>query len=219
MVLPIALEPDVGILTDSWIVQNSLMWGRDVAARVGFQKKCKPTAVALSLLLLIGATGCGGPAAALPPEPRAVTMNTAPTTPVDAQMAAAMSAELKTAIQEFKEPLPAGIQWLKDTPDQLLQPNSTYADGAAEGVIAFYWLCSWEESYLEAVDRSDKNAAASALAEVGKWESLPFAESHFSDPDHAWEKTVLTPAKQGDPTAMRASFDRECMEYKSNNPQ
>ncbi|ALE04946.1 hypothetical protein AL755_04670 [Arthrobacter sp. ERGS1:01] len=129
-----------------------------------------------------------------------------------------MSAEIKKATQGFNEPLPAGIHWFKKTPDQLLQPNTTYEDGVAEGVVAFYWLCSWEKSYLDAVGKSDKKAAASSLAQLGKWESLPFAQSSISDPDHGWEKAILTPAKQGDPTAMRSSFDSDCLVYTANNP-
>jgi hypothetical protein len=174
------------------------------------QKKSTTTAVALSLVLVLGLTGCAGTAGAIPPEPTAVAIPPVFTAPVDPRSAAAMSSELKAAIKNFKEPLPSGVQWFTDTPDQLLQPNTTYEDGVAAGVVAFYWLCSWEKSYLDAVDKSDKNAAASALAQVGKWESLPFSESSFSDPDHVWAKTLLTPAEQGDPTALRSSFDSDC---------
>lgn len=129
-----------------------------------------------------------------------------------------MTLEVKKAIQDFKEPLPSGVQWFTKTPDQLLQPNTTYQDGVAVGVVALYWLCSWEKSYLDAADKSDMGAAASALAQVGKWESMPFSESSFSDPDHVWDKAILNPAKQGDSTALRSSFDSDCQEYKANNP-
>ena len=200
------------------LVQNGLMCAREIVARVGFQKRSKATAVALNFLLVLGATGCGSAAVATQPEPMPVATQPEFTAPVDPQSAAAMSAELKEAIKNFKEPLPPGIQWFKRTPGQLLQPNTTYADGAAEGIVAFYWLCSWEKPYLDAVDNSDKNAAASSLAQVGKWDSLPFAESRFSDPDHAWEKAILTPAKQGDSAAMRSSFTSDCQEYTANNP-
>lgn len=47
---------------------------------------------------------------------------------------------------------------------------------------------------------------------------MPFTESRFSDPDHAWEKAILTPAKLGDPTAMRSSFNSDCREYTAANP-
>lgn len=194
------------------------MCGQDVVAWAGFQKKSKATAVALSFLFVLGATGCGSTAVATQRKPVPAATQPEFTAPVVPQSAAAMTAQLKKAIKDFEEPLPSGIQWFKKTPDQLLQPNTTYADGAPEGVVAFYWLCSWEKSYLGAVDKSDMNAAASSLAQVGKWESLPFAESHFSDPDHAWKKAILAPAKQGDPTAMRSSFNSDCQEYTANNP-
>jgi len=200
------------------LVQNGFMHGRDVVDRMGFSKKRNAIAVALSLVSVLAVTGCESSSGAIPPDPPVVATPAKYVPHVDAQSAAAMSARVKTAIQDFKAPLPSGVHWFTKTPDQLLQPNTTYADGAAEGVVAFYWLCSWENSYLNAVDKSDTNTAASSLAQIGKWESLPFAVSHLSDPGHGWEKAILTPAKQGDPSAMRASFDSDCLEYKSINP-
>lgn len=133
-------------------------------------------------------------------------------------VAADMPAQVTTAIHNFNAPLPAGIDWFKKTPSQLQQPKTRYEDGVAEGVVAFYWLCSWEKSYLDSFDRSDSGKEKIATNMLEKWETLPFYKAHFVDPEHGWRRTILEPAELGDPTALRSSFKSECATYMENNP-
>ena len=123
-----------------------------------------------------------------------------------------MSTELKKEIDSFEEPLPTNVKWFTKTPSQLSQDKTTYEDGVAAGAVAFYWLCAWEESYLNAFDSGDSVQQDSSIKMIGKWDALPFYKAHYSDPDQAWRRTVLDPATLGDPTALRETFNNDCRE-------
>lgn len=113
----------------------------------------------------------------------------------------------RSEVAQFNEPMPSGQRIPPEPPDSI---RSAGQRGSALGAVYFYWLCSWERDYLEAVDAADEARGTSALDQLARWPALDFTQRYVDDPEHAWERDVLRPTRLGDPTGVRADFDGGC---------
>jgi len=117
------------------------------------------------------------------------------------------------AITEFPEPLPPGTEWRIRTPD-FADPQEhmpVILDGNQDVMVAEYWLCAWMDSYLQAVDSNDAPGQAAGMAHLSRYTQLPAIQANHANPE-VFETTVIGPAKENDPTNLRAHF-KSCSNY------
>ena len=157
------------------------------------------TAVAVALL-----AGCSA-------APRPVEVQQSPASP------ARVDPEIERAAAAFPEPLPEGIQWPTsgiDFSDPAVNPEQTSVvphSGMNDEYVAGYWLCSWMDVYLKAVDDPQKrNEAVSNLA---KYTSLPIVQQNLGNPEH-FEASIVAPARLGDSAAVSEYYGASCRDYK-----
>jgi len=115
--------------------------------------------------------------------------------------------------------LPTDISFPEDSPYLVLPKGAVAESGVADAFANFYWLCSWEKSYLDGVHAGDVTVQADALDHIAQWPSQPFTKEHVVDPDGLWNTTVLEPALAGDPSAVAAEFESSCGAFTEANPE
>ncbi|MFB2556769.1 hypothetical protein [Herbiconiux liangxiaofengii] len=120
-------------------------------------------------------------------------------------------------MEDFSEPLPDGVSWPKELPDYLLEDGVRMSSDVPSGVISVYWLCAWDNAYLEAADQGDLDAAAAALEKVDLFSKLPFYTQQTEDPDGEWLKAVEL-AKGGNSAALRDFYTGGCGYFAAENP-
>lgn len=117
---------------------------------------------------------------------------------------------------EFAYPLPAGVVWPKQLPGALLEEGVAMEPNVPRAVVSYYWLCAWEDSYLDSVKVGDVAAAESSLSMIGKFAELPFYREQFVDPEQLWFSSVVDKARAGDSSGVEADF-ATCDFYLSAN--
>ncbi|MER1996647.1 MAG: hypothetical protein ABTA24_09145 [Arthrobacter sp.] len=126
---------------------------------------------------------------------------------------------LVEAIEEFPEPLPAGVEWQFETInyfDPKENPSlevPVIMDGVQDVTVAENWLCAWMESYLQAVDSGDSPEQANSMAYLDKYTQLPAVQANHGNPED-FAASVIAPAQAGDPAKMREFFGG-CPQYGS----
>ncbi|MDN4609584.1 hypothetical protein [Arthrobacter burdickii] len=83
--------------------------------------------------------------------------------------------------------------------------------------IAGYWLCSWMDVYLEAVDEQDPQKRNQAVTNIAKYPSLPVSQKYLSNPED-FDTMITTPARNGDPAMVSEYYDSSCTIYRDNQP-
>ncbi len=83
--------------------------------------------------------------------------------------------------------------------------------------IAGYWLCSWMDVYLEAVDEQDLEKRNEAVTNIGRYTSLPVSQKYLSNPED-FDSSITTPAQNGDIALLSEFYDSSCSVYRSNQP-
>ncbi|MFT4122751.1 MAG: hypothetical protein QM635_02850 [Microbacteriaceae bacterium] len=104
-------------------------------------------------------------------------------------------------IAAFPRELPQGVAWPTDPPAGITGAGQGTEVGLTSILLADYWVCAWEEQYIDAVAADDDSASTTALDEVEAYPELPAVIAHFPDVD-VWYEDTVEPAKAGDVTSM-----------------
>jgi hypothetical protein len=106
----------------------------------------------------------------------------------------------------FPEELAPGVDWPTVPPASMTGENTVNEDGLSAITVSFFWLCSWEEAYLAAVDDDDPHAEAVALDMISRFTGLPAVEASFENKED-WRAAVLDPVIAGDgPATIEQDF-------------
>lgn len=116
-----------------------------------------------------------------------------------------MGDEFLDAAANFPLRLPEGIDFPSRAPANA-EPNTYSEPGVGEGIAVRYWLCAWEENYLQAADAGDARSQASAIEQIARFESLEWTKKFFVDPERGWYANVVATALEGDPSGVKQDY-------------
>ncbi|GAA2230911.1 hypothetical protein N1031_07345 [Herbiconiux moechotypicola] len=120
-----------------------------------------------------------------------------PAAPSTFHAATEMPGIWKADTSTFPEELAPGTEWPANPPGNMADEGVVNEDGLAGITASFYWLCTWEHAYLEAVDTNDSAGQRTALAEIDKFTGLPAVKDHYPDVD-LWKTAVVDPVEAGE---------------------
>lgn len=162
-------------------------------------------ALALSISALLLMTGCSISGASASDHPaQQVAQSASPL--LDSH---GVTTEQKHEVSDFPFELPVDIKWPADAPDFMKNKNARFEDGVASGSVANYWLCAWEDNYMNAVKARDQKQQTIGLDMIAKFMDLPFYKAHFDDPNQEWYNTVVVTARAGDNSGVEA-YLKQC---------
>ncbi len=114
--------------------------------------------------------------------------------------------EYQDAIDAFPYSLPPKYSYADQLGEDFKPTDGHMEKGSGEAAVAYIWLCSWEEEYLESHQAKESTREDAALEMLAKWKLLPNTEFYYSDPTDIWENHILGPAQLGDPSGVKSSF-------------
>ena len=120
--------------------------------------------------------------------------------------------EYRRAAATFPEPMPPGTAFPQSMGGSI-QPYNDHllAPGVGEQVVAFTWLCAWENEFVTALHADDTARATDALEMVEKWPTLPYARDS-ADESAGWREDVVSRARAGDPSGMVSDLTSICVD-------
>jgi len=121
------------------------------------------------------------------------------------------------SVETFTEPLPDGISWPEALSPDLLEEDVRMEKEVPLAVTSFYWLCAWEDTYLQQLGAGDVEASKASLETIDSFVDMPFYKNHFDDPEMVWYNAVIGAAKAGDPSGIQSNLDG-CHYYWANQP-
>ena len=111
--------------------------------------------------------------------------------------------EYDDAAVDFEGTLPAEVE-LPATPPGEWDPSGIYEEGSGYMAAAFAWQCAWAREYVSAQRLDDATAADKALVSLQSWVTFPEVVAHTDEAGRgAWIDSIITPAKEGDDSALR----------------
>ena len=118
-------------------------------------------------------------------------------------------------VADFQLALPSGVDWPESLPSNLLEKGVGMEWNVPRSVVSFYWLCAWEDDYVNGVAAGDAGRAADAIVQIEQFVDLPFYQEQFEDPTNIWYSTVVDAAKKGSLEGIKTDLNG-CAYYFAN---
>lgn len=133
---------------------------------------------------------------------------------IDMISPAEASAVFQSDKSEFEFSLPAGVVWPEKLPTALREEGVAMEPNVPRAVLSYYWLCAWEDSYLESLKVGDAATAVSSLSMIERFVELPFYREQLVDPEQLWYSSVVGKALEGESVGVETDF-ATCDFYKA----
>lgn len=103
--------------------------------------------------------------------------------------------------------LPEGVSWPSELPAGFVGHNMANESGLTTTYLAYYWYCSWEVEYFDAIQSSDSVAQDVALSRIESFPDIPIVKTNIPDYQVMYD-IYIEPAKNGDTTDLETEVTK-----------